>query len=64
MQSGTLYPLLARLAEQGHLDAEWREPAAPGRPARHVYRLTATGRRLAAENPLAETGAVRRAGFA
>ena len=38
--SGTLY-----------LDAEWRPPETPGRPSRHVYRLTVAGRRLAAENP-------------
>lgn len=62
--SGTLYPLLTRLAEQGHLDAEWRKPAAPGRPARHVYRLTAAGRQLAAENPVTGAAAARRERFA
>jgi PadR family transcriptional regulator, regulatory protein PadR len=51
IKSGTLYPLLVRLAGQGHLEAEWQAPAEPGRPARHVYRLTASGRRLAADNP-------------
>lgn len=47
IQSGTLYPLLIRLEAQGHLEAEWQQPAASGRPPRHAYRLTATGRRLA-----------------
>jgi PadR family transcriptional regulator, regulatory protein PadR len=46
-KSGTLYPLLIRLEAQGYLEAEWQRPAASGRPPRHAYRLTATGRRLA-----------------
>ena len=45
--SGTLYPLLMRMTEQGLVEAEWREPAQPGRPARHAYRLTAAGLALA-----------------
>jgi DNA-binding PadR family transcriptional regulator len=30
--SGTLYPLLMRMADQGLVEAEWRDPAQPGRP--------------------------------
>lgn len=45
--SGTLYPLLMRMADQGLVEAEWREPTQAGRPARHAYRLTAEGRALA-----------------
>jgi PadR family transcriptional regulator, regulatory protein PadR len=45
--SGTLYPLLMRMTDQGLVEAEWREPAQPGRPARHAYRLTAEGLALA-----------------
>lgn len=45
--SGTLYPLLMRMTDQGLVEAEWREPAQPGRPARHAYRLTAQGLALA-----------------
>lgn len=41
--SGTLYPLLMRMTGQGLVEAEWREPAQPGRPARHAYRLTIAG---------------------
>lgn len=41
--SGTLYPMLMRMTDQGLVEAEWREPAQPGRPARHAYRLTAAG---------------------
>ena len=47
LRSGTLYPLLMRMAEQRLVEAEWREPAQPGRPARHVYRLTPEGLALA-----------------
>src|SRR6186713_2042496 len=47
LSSGTLYPLLMRMAEKGLIEAEWREPARPGRPARHAYRLTAAGVALA-----------------
>ena len=47
LSSGTLYPLLMRMAERGLVSAEWREPARPGRPARHAYRLTAAGLALA-----------------
>jgi PadR family transcriptional regulator, regulatory protein PadR len=58
IRSGTLYPLLIRLEGQGHLEAQWQPPAEPGRPPRHVYRLTAAGRQLARENPpLPNTGA-------
>jgi PadR family transcriptional regulator, regulatory protein PadR len=49
LSSGTLYPLLMRMADTGLVEAEWREPAQPGRPPRHVYRLTATGFALALE---------------
>lgn len=45
--SGTLYPLLMRMADQGLVEAEWLAPTQPGRPARHAYRLTAKGRAMA-----------------
>ena len=44
LSSGTLYPLLARLAEDGWLESRWEESELPGKPARQLYRLTATGR--------------------
>ena len=47
LRSGTLYPLLMRMSAQGLLEAEWRQPERPGRPARHAYRLTAAGLALA-----------------
>lgn len=51
IKSGTLYPLLMRLEAQGHLEAEWQVQAEAGRPPRHAYRLTASGRALARANP-------------
>ncbi|MXO89140.1 PadR family transcriptional regulator [Altererythrobacter aestuarii] len=47
LSSGTLYPLLMRMADKGLVEAEWRDPERPGRPARHAYRLTPAGIALA-----------------
>ena len=55
LKSGTLYPLLIRLFDQGLLEAEWRAPAQPGRPQRHAYRLTGQG--LAMANALVRPAA-------
>ena len=44
LKSGTLYPLLIRLHEQGLLEAEWRVPAqGAARGPRHSYRLSDAG---------------------
>ncbi|MEA3015476.1 MAG: PadR family transcriptional regulator, regulatory protein PadR [Sphingomonadales bacterium] len=57
--SGTLYPLLMRMSDQGLVETEWRPPERPGRPARHAYRLTAAGLALArsASEPEPRAGA-------
>jgi PadR family transcriptional regulator PadR len=47
VSSGTLYPLLMRMTDQGLLEAEWRDAVQMGRPPRHAYRLTAAGISLA-----------------
>ena len=47
LKSGTLYPILIRLADQGWLETRWAEPQRQGRPARHTYRLTQIGARAA-----------------
>ncbi len=47
LKSGTLYPILMRLSDQGYLESEWQESEQPGRPPRHVYRLSASGKALA-----------------
>ena len=49
LKSGTLYPILIRLSEQGLLNSRWKDAERPGRPPRHVYRLTAAGLALARE---------------
>jgi PadR family transcriptional regulator, regulatory protein PadR len=49
LMSGTMYPLLMRMCEQGLVDSEWREPTKVGRPPRHAYRLTVSGLALARE---------------
>ena len=43
LKSGTLYPILIRLADRGLVEACWQEEPAPGRPRRHLYRLTVGG---------------------
>ena len=43
LKSGTLYPLLMRLSDQGFLESRWQEPEHPGKPPRHGYRLTSEG---------------------
>ena len=40
---GSLYPILIRLADRELLETSW-EPGSPGRPPRHLYRLTPKGR--------------------
>ena len=49
LSSGTLYPLLARLADDGWLQSRWEESELPGKPRRQLYRLTAAGRVRARE---------------
>jgi PadR family transcriptional regulator, regulatory protein PadR len=43
LKSGTLYPILIRLADRGLVEACWQEAPVPGRPRRHLYRLTPDG---------------------
>jgi PadR family transcriptional regulator PadR len=47
LASGTLYPILTRLAERELLETQWEPPVQPGRPPRHAYRLTPDGLALA-----------------
>ncbi len=58
LPSGTLYPMLARLQQEGLVRSEWEEqrPDAAGRPPRKYYRLTAEGARVA-RFELAQAGA-------
>ena len=43
LASGTLYPILIRLAERHLIEARWEDEQPAGRPRRHLYRLTADG---------------------
>ncbi|MFI5908229.1 PadR family transcriptional regulator [Dactylosporangium sp. NPDC051541] len=54
LRAGTLYPILMRLCDRGLLEAAWETAPPPGRPPRHLYRLTGTGQELAAATPAAE----------
>jgi PadR family transcriptional regulator, regulatory protein PadR len=56
LKSGTLYPLLMRLEEQGFLESKWQETGRPGSPPRHMYRLTQSGRVFARDRKLEFSG--------
>ena len=48
LPSGTVYPALSRLEQDGYLRSSWEDPAAAHRqkrPPRRYYKLTAEGRR-------------------
>jgi PadR family transcriptional regulator, regulatory protein PadR len=47
LKSGSLYPILVRLADRGLLDTSW-EPGPGSRPPRHLYRLSLAGRQFVA----------------
>lgn len=49
LKSGTLYPILMRMAERKLLETEW-EAGEPGKPPRHMYRFTPDGLRFARVN--------------
>jgi DNA-binding PadR family transcriptional regulator len=56
LASGTLYPILIRLAERRLIEARWEDEQPSGRPRRHLYRLTGDGL-VAARAALAEAEA-------
>ena len=57
LQAGSMYPILIRLADRGLLETSWEAEAAPGKPPRHLYRLTGAGRAYAASVTAAATKA-------
>jgi PadR family transcriptional regulator, regulatory protein PadR len=59
LKAGSLYPILMRLGDRGLLESEWETDHPPGRPPRHLYRLTAAGLRLAVERAPARRPAAR-----
>jgi PadR family transcriptional regulator, regulatory protein PadR len=67
LRSGTLYPILVRLADRKIVEACWEEGEPAGRPRRHLYRLTSDGlamttAALAAASAAAPRAASRAAG--
>ncbi|NMO53982.1 PadR family transcriptional regulator [Actinoplanes sp. TBRC 11911] len=54
LKAGSLYPILIRLCDRGLLEATWESDPPPGRPARHLYRLTGEGARVAGEGAAEE----------
>ena len=54
LKSGSLYPILVRLADRGLLETSW-EPSVDSRPPRHLYRLTGAGRDYVAALTAART---------
>lgn len=49
LKSGSLYPILIRLADRAMLESQWLEPSEPSRPPRHAYRITGAGLKALAE---------------
>jgi PadR family transcriptional regulator PadR len=60
LKSGTLYPILMRMAERKLLETQW-EAGEPGKPPRHMYRFTPEGLRFARTSAKNQaTGALRK----
>jgi DNA-binding PadR family transcriptional regulator len=55
LKSGTLYPILMRMAERNLLETQW-EASEPGKPPRHMYRFTQEGLQFARANASAHAG--------
>ena len=55
LKAGSMYPILMRLADRGLLETAWETDVPPGRPPRHLYRLTGPGRAVAAERAASAT---------
>jgi PadR family transcriptional regulator, regulatory protein PadR len=64
LKSGTLYPILIRLADRKFLETSW-DTTEIGKPPRHLYRLTPNGLRFARDHvKRADVAAARMLGFA
>jgi PadR family transcriptional regulator PadR len=55
LKSGSLYPILVRLADRGLLETSW-EHGLGSRPPRHLYRLTLAGQEYVAALPAVRAG--------
>jgi DNA-binding PadR family transcriptional regulator len=61
LRSGSLYPILVRLSDRELLEARWEAASLPGRPPRHLYRLTARGVDFATTHTTASSPVTSRA---
>jgi DNA-binding PadR family transcriptional regulator len=59
IKPGSMYPILMRLTDRGLLETTWDTGVPTGRPPRHLYRLTGSGRALATELATATATAAR-----
>jgi DNA-binding PadR family transcriptional regulator len=59
LKSGSLYPILIRLADRALLESRWLEPTEAGRPPRHAYRITPAGLKALAEGERAPDKSLR-----
>ena len=57
LKSGSLYPILVRLADRELVEARWEEEQPAGRPRRHMYRLPDDGLAAASAALAAQSGA-------
>ena len=60
LSSGSLYPILVRLADREFLDSQWETNPPAGRPPRHLYRLSARGLEYAAAYTSTSSTAARK----
>lgn len=59
LKSGSLYPILIRLADRAFLESRWLEPSEPGRPPRHAYRISAAGMKALEDQECRSTTSLR-----
>ncbi len=59
LKTGSMYPILMRLADRGLLATSWESDVEAGRPQRHLYRLTRSGLDAVAELKAESAGSRR-----
>ncbi len=64
LKSGTLYPLLLRLSDDGYLELRDELSPLPGRPPRKAYRLSTSGIELARQRAVVGDSPARKGAIA